>query len=588
MKLAEDKVKPQEDAEISSPSTPAHAPEIAEDEVVPTSDPAEVVEGEVKADAPVDVNGPIEGQQGEDHEVDQVAETPQSSQTVPEEFVAEQHQDASEPHEQDEELKVEIVPVQRRVNGRAPAKPSQEDPEDPIEPSEDFDAPPGVEAEDPIELDEAEVPERPTTPPASPMKPGQAKRMKDRNGKLPSEVQPTSQPVPRSTRASSRQPEATGERAETAPPALIPEEDAPPESSQTAAPARRSSRTPPQEPSAETSSSSLVPVPEPSAVKRRGRPPKSAEEKAMIAAEKEAEKKRKAEEKEQEKQKKAAEKKAAAEEKARLKAEKATAAKAKKSGAAKKAAADDKAKDVEEPEVEPVSARFAATQPTPETASSAKAPLSALGASAAQWTPLSQASSIPDADTSMVDELRSSTPDAALSAQLNSHQVNEEQPEEEGESQEHDPVQDSEDESPTIKMPNRPSTQPLFAPSDSQHPDATLYHSSQPILSSVQQSQQSSQSQEKFKRPAPSFKAQFRRLSDIASQELFSPRSPLSSVPMPTQRRQTIATAEDRRASMYGDLANPGSDSSSDSEDEPISHIPKHRRAGVQKEMFVE
>ena len=564
---------------MTSQSSPAYALEIAEDEVVLTSDPAEAAEAEAKS----------EGEQDEGREVEQPAEMPQSSQTVPEEdLVSEQEEDTSKPQEQ--YVEPDVDPATRHANRPAPASHSQENPEDPIEPSEGFDAPPDSEVEDPIELDEAEVPERQTTPPASPVKPGQAKRMKDRNGRLPSEVPPASQPVRRSTRASNKQPEATGKRAETTPPAPVLEENAPLDTSQTAASARHSPRKSPQELSTQSSPSS--PAPEPPVTKRRGRPPKSAEEKAMIAAEKEAEKKRKTEEKQAEKQRKAAEKKAAVEEKARLKAEKAVAAaKSKKGGSAKKTAVDEKAEDAEESEVGPASAqttRPAASQPAPETASSAKAHLSASGALLAQWTPLNQASSVPDADTSMVDELRSSSPDAVLRTQPNGRHANEEQAEETKELQEQDPAQDSEDDTPTVKLPSRPSTQPLFAPSDSQYPDATLCHSSQPIPGSSPQSQPSSQSQGGFRRPIPLFKAQFRRLSDIASQEMFSPRSPLSSVPMPTQRRQTIATVEDRRASMYGDLASPDSDSSSDSEDEPISHIPKHRRAGVQKEMFVE
>ncbi|EKM54578.1 uncharacterized protein PHACADRAFT_210377 [Phanerochaete carnosa HHB-10118-sp] len=490
----------------------------------------------------------------------------QSSQAAPEQELALNHaEDSLEPRHQDAQRIAESTPANR--GPKATLLDPQDDQEDPIEPSEDFDQPPNVILEDPIELDEDEVPERTTTPPVSPLKPGQTKRMKDRNGRLPSpEKSPASWPMGMSAGAAGRQPEAASERAETTPPALLPGK----ELSQVDTLVRRSSRKSLQEHSTQLLPSSSTPAPEPPAKKRRGRPPKTAEEKAKTAAEKDAEKKRKAEERETERQRKAAEKKVAAEDKARMNAEKAAATKVKKSSTAKAAAADEKAQDVEEPNAEPVS-----TQTVDPTASQpAKAPPNPAVLSTVQWTALGDASSAPDADASMVDELHSSS--SYVASRPNSLHEEDEPTGEDQEAQEQDTVRDSEDETPTVKVP-----------SDSQHPDATLSHSSQLVPGSSQRSQPLSQSNEKLKRPVPSFKRQFRKLSDIASQEILSPRPPLSSIRTPSQRRQMDATAEDRRKNMYGDLADPGSDSSSESEDELISHIPKHRRAGVQKKQTI-
>ncbi|GJE92245.1 hypothetical protein PsYK624_083980 [Phanerochaete sordida] len=574
----------QDDVE-TTPLAPAAELKEEEYDVVPTSDPVEAAEVEKTTDEQPVADDFAEEVQPEEEDIEEPAlEIPQSSQTVPEsELAADDDADTAG-------LQQEEAPPAH--TGSTPAdspgeRPSQEDEEDPIEPSEDFDKQPSIEIEDPIEMDEEDVLEKATPPPVTPPKSGQTKRMRDRNGKLPSSnAPPASQPVRRSTRASSRQPEAPSKRAETAPPASVPEEE---ELSQQGTEVRRSSRKTTQEPSTEPAPPSPVPAAEPPVAKRRGRPPtKSAEEKAKIAADKEAEKKRKAEEREAEKQRKAAERKAAAEEKARLKAEKAAAAKEKKASAGKKSnAADEKAEEAEVDEAEPPSTqttRPAASQPV---RAPAKAPLSPAGISTAQWTALSQASSMHDADTiSMVDELRSSSPSHGSEARSTAVQDEER---DDADAEDHDVAHDSEDDTPTVKVPPRALTQPLFTPSDSQSQSqgqhATPQHSSQPAPGGSQPASQSP-----FKRPIPTFKPQFRRLSDIASQDMFSPRSPVSSVPLPSQRRQSSATVEDRRASMYGDLAH-ASDSSSDDDDddEPISHIPKNRRAGVQKkEMFAE
>lgn len=581
MKLEDDDPeKAQEEAPQSAEiSRPGHAEEsdAEEDTVAPTSDVVEAAEAEP---AEQDAN---EGTQLVGPEIaDERKEQPEETHAAAEPEAGHDKEGATEMPQGDGQRKMESASLDPAPKDSTVIGPEY-DQEDPIEPSEGFEKQSDIELEDPIELDEADAPERAATPPMSPLKPGRAKRMKDRYGNLPASGAPSaSQPVRRSSRAASRQPEALGQRAETAPPAPIPEE----ESLQTDdAPVRRSSRKAPQEPTTQPTSPTPplapAPAPEPPVAKRRGRPPtKTAEEKAKIATEKEAEKKRKAEEREAEKQRKAIEKKAAAEEKARLKAEKAAAAKAKKAGAPRKSLG--KAAGSVEAAVQPLSTQTTRPQDTASAAmktqaANAEVPLSSPGVSTAKWTALSQASSFPEADTSMVDELRSSS-EVGDDSNLNPR-------EEEAVGGDEDETRDMEDDTPTVKVPSR--SQPLFTPSDSQNLNATPHHSSQPMPGS---SQSQSQSPSKFKRPL-AFKPQFRRLSDIASQELFSPRSPVSSVPLPSQRRQSTATADDRRTSMYGDLANIASDSSSDSgsDEETLSHIPKHRRAGLQKkEMFVE
>jgi hypothetical protein len=526
---------------------------------------------------------------------------PGSPQTEPEE-VADMKEDILVETENDAEA--ETIPNRRspKLIDALSKSNSQEDPADPIEPSEEPEASPDVAMGDPIQLETQEELRR-GSPPASNPKPGTAKRMKDREGKLPllddSPYEPARTPaIRRKKRQTNLAEQADKSEAESEEPTSAAVSNGP-------TPARRkaprpdATTQPPPTPAADT------PGP-----KRRGRPPLTAEEKARRAAGKEAEKQKRAAEKEAERQKKevekqrkAEEKKVQVEEKAR---QKAVSAKGRTS-TAKKATAEEAVPELSESvSAPPVIQLPKSTQPsepapsTPASKPNGSQPAPIL--SMAKWKTLTESPSVVDgAETPMIDELRSSSPDlfskdvhpsnshiAATEEKLDDDHGN--IPE-----QQNDHHQ-SEDDSPTAKATTitaRPGPNPLFIPSDSQYPGPSSSQAAPlPATNSPSQLESQSQptpSQRPFKRPITSWanQAKFRRLSDIASQDMFSP---LSSLPKPASRRQAITT-EDRRTSMYGDLANENSDSDSDSNssDKPMSHIPKNRRAGVQKkELFVE
>lgn len=587
------------DAEMTAPSPPPAAAEEAE-EIIPTSDPAEAAEAEAvqpstleDIPSPARASSPVPSVQ------------PASANPAGHEAPEEEENESDE--DEDDESAVPAVithPAFSKLDDALLMQHSQEDPADPIEPSEDLAFSSDIAMEDPIEFDplaDSEEQGR-ITPPASTPKPGTAKRMKDRNGKVP-----TSDTLPalasqrsrtRATRSTSRTVAPEQDATQLVDPSQSSEA---PEPTPTPAPRRSARRSPPE------SSSQPAPAPEPAptpaeapAPKRRGRPAQSAEEKAQKAAEREAEKKRKAEEREAERKRKAAEKEAEKQRKAAEKAEKAAAAKAKKGAGKKAAPSPEESADADMPEA-PAQLTSPPSQPV---ATPSKADHSQDAAhTTAKWTVLSQATSGvdgADADTSMsmVDELRSSSPEAALndtvSSRLPAQTDDHEQDNDPGSiSQQLIDVPESDDETPTVKAATtRPGAKPLFVPSESQYPAP----GSSPQRGEGSQSQSQSQSQPqssqtaKFKRPSMgpisswANQSKFRRLSDLASQDMFSP---VTSHAIHSRRQSTV---EDRQTSLYGDLEDDDSDDDSDdSEGENISHIPKNRRAGVhKKEMFVE
>lgn len=445
---------------------------------------------------------------------------------------------------------------------------SREDPADPIQPAEDLARALDRASNDPIDVEfdppVAYIDSDAEVPVPSP-RPGTAKRMKDRTGKVPtSDTLPVLASQRRTMRVTRRDPKsAVGDSASASSPS--------PESEEKQEPApRRSVR----QASVQPQPAPVEAPPPAPAPKRRGRPPLSAEEKARKLAEKEAEKQRKAAEKE-------AKKKKAAEEKA-LKA----AAKGKKAPAKRDAAAV---------EVEPAAPEVgpSAVTPPPTNAGTSQG-----GSSVVKWTALADTPGVvPDAElSSMVDELRSSSPELESTKQVSTKPAStritmaaKERPAEPVDVSMHQDEEEqeaSDDETPTVKVNG--GARPLFMPSDSQHPPSGT------LLSSSQSQSQSQPSQERFKRPVRPVtswaqQSKFRRLSDLASQEMFSP---LSKLPVPGRRQsaaQQQQTAEERRASMYGDVGADSSSEDSDSDEENISHIPKNRLAGAhKKELFAE
>ncbi|KIP02397.1 hypothetical protein PHLGIDRAFT_297439 [Phlebiopsis gigantea 11061_1 CR5-6] len=464
----------------------------------------------------------------------------------------------------------QLVPDSAGLRSRSD---SREDPTDPIQPAEGLALALDRASNDPIEFDPPVVEsdnEEVELPVPSP-RPGTAKRMKDRNGRVPaSDVIPALSSQPRLARQPRSARNSSNASADDATSGSTPESHEELVSNSATEPRRSTRQASVQPPPAEA----LPPAPAP---KRRGRPPASAEEKARKAAEKEAEKQRRAAEREAKKQK-------ATEDKARKAAAKGKNAPAKKGAVA--------AKTVSADTILAEASEAVATPPPPPT--TAVPNQSAL--SVAKWTSLAETAQTQDAEmSSMVDELRSSSPElaspnippagvATKGRNVEPIDVSMEQGDED--------EKDSDDESPTVKASS--GARPLFIPGDSQHPlaDSRSYLLSSPQMPS-QPSQ--SQSQDRFKRPlAPvtswAKQSKYRRLSDIKSQDMFSP---LSKLPVPGRRpqtAQTAQTAEERRASMYGDVgADSNSEDDSDSDDENASHIPKNRRAGVhKKELFVE
>ena len=579
--LTESESEPEEelDGDAGTPESSSSRADMAEVEnIVPTSDSVEAEDdahdsGEIK----VKEDG-LDVQSTGDQELSQEVPFPEDFTAANGEkevsVDAEENMDAVQEGpavRESSEVETDFEQLAPGTPGLRSRSSSREDPADPIQPAEGLAIALDRASHDPIEFDPpvAESDEDAEVPMASPL-PGTARRMKDRNGKVPaSDALPALSSqlrVGRRTRSTRNSSNSVADDAGSV---------ASPEPNEKAAPEpRRSARqasVQPQPAPAET----LPPAPAP---KRRGRPPASAEEKARKAAEKEAEKQRKAAERE-------AKKKKAAEEKA-LKA----AAKGKKVPA-KKAAASAKAASAEA-----VPAESSPTSPP------APAVPSQPALSVAKWTSLAETSQTQDVEmSSMVDELRSSSPE------LGSHDPITARAGTSGKGRNAEPVDVSmqqeeededekgtDDESPTVKVNSR--ARPLFIPSDSQYPpaEARSHLLSSPQAQPSQSQSQSQPSQVKFKRPlAPvtswANQSKFRRLSDLASQEMFSP---LTKLPIPGRRPQTAPTAqtaEERRASMYGDVAGSSSDDDSDSEDENVSHIPKNRRAGVhKKELFAE
>ncbi|KAK7692921.1 hypothetical protein QCA50_004560 [Cerrena zonata] len=215
------------------------------------------------------------------------------------------------------------------VRPRPPVLSSQENPDDPIEPADEFlpnkKNAPVIDADidlDSIEVDEEEInPEAIITPPPlSPIKPGTAKRMKDRRGKalnddpehliVPAKVVAESTPaaVPRVTRkrgASVSQPPPTpkplASNRPTREPASQPLVTKKPSSGVRARPPRSvpAPATAPDLAAASSTASTSTTVPAPTAdapaeTKRRGRPRITPAEKARREAEKQAQKEQKA------------------------------------------------------------------------------------------------------------------------------------------------------------------------------------------------------------------------------------------------------------------------------------------------------
>lgn len=356
----------------------------------------------------------------------------------------------------------------------------------------------------------------------SPRKPGTAKRMKTRSGILPSADSETPLPV------------LNLDDLDFLPTSTpLPDTDVPVQSST----AHRASSVDVMPPP--------PPVSEPKAPARRGRRPLSEEEKAAREKAKADEKARKAEERAQ----KAAAKQAEKEAKAKQRAESALA----KKGASKAS--------TKTPSGTPSTSQHA--EPTTPLTSSQKA--SQPPQSTTQWAIIDGISPKSNDTTSqLVDELNSSSRSSSANA----------------------PIQEPGDE----QAPVRPGSKPLFLPSDSQsqfpysqwNVDTTPAQRAQDDNSPTE----SESEEDSTLRPKPtprltsSTAPKYRRLTDIASQEIFSPSamSPLNYFPstpaVNDKSKITRSNGDDEEDDDSED------DSEDDSDADTKSHIPKSRRAG--------
>ncbi|KAH9892834.1 hypothetical protein C8Q73DRAFT_699634 [Cubamyces lactineus] len=367
----------------------------------------------------------------------------------------------------------------------------------------------------------------------------------------------------------------------------------------------------------------------------------TAEEKAAREAEKKAERERKAAEKKAEKQAKEAEKQAAKEAR-----EAAKRAEKEAKEAAKRAAQQEKEKEKEEGDDAPKKGRARATrgratttkpvstrsravakaeveelEKVDETDTPADPPATSTpGFSKVSWTTLPQPqtqSEIAEAESSMVDELQPSspgqtTPAVSRSPEPISNLTTNTEKDEEDVSREvtitqdrseanEDGAADSELPAATPRPPTR-QKEPLFIPSSSQFPntpfpgdglpESTPYangagRSNESDSDAGEDAQDSHEGDDVFKaprtRPRANWEPPYRRLSDIASQQLFSPTHIPSPALFAASQSQPRKSGFDRSAEDDDDDdddSDGGTSSDSDVERKK-SHIPQERRAGA-------
>lgn len=491
------------------------------EEMVPSSDPGDDLGGQKEED---DSSSSSESEHSVVHEVATSAASVTTKPQTP--------NDASDKMEASPGPS-KITPAPIRIT--SPLLQENADDEDPIQASEDRSS----QSSDPIEFDGEETLEGALTPPSlSPLKFGTTRKMKDRNGRVPTdplaklEMQPlrsqseesaTAKPVPAST--------SKEEPANHAPPAASTREVKKPKTRLDSTPV--------------TPSLPTEPTP-----KRRGRPPLTAEEKQRRAAEKEQ---------------KAAEKKAL-----KTKVRQKTTVKTPKG---RKSTVLDST-PVPNPTV---SGLTGSSKESPEGTPEAQH----NGNGTTEWTILEQTPET--ADMTMIDELQPSSPGqsekdvhdtpgnnpspvAALEIEAQSSQAK-------APSKTRDVLK-----TPATKVKGVTSATPLFLPSETQaasqdSPQAHLDSQLSPLIFRGAASQKAT-----TMRPVSSWtQKRFPRLSDIASQAVFSP---LTSHPIPVPP----SNADKKPLNPFAAGDDDSSESeSSDSEDDAPSHIPKNRRAGVQK-----
>ncbi|CCM06209.1 uncharacterized protein FIBRA_08453 [Fibroporia radiculosa] len=455
-----------------------------------------------------------------------------------------------------------------------------------------------IDEDDPVETDTTPSPTAQSTPPPLSMpKPGTAKRMKDRNGKVPGgesdlpvlasmlfDARAQSTPMPagktssqpagsdqvKQTRRSARK---TQSITSMIPPPL-------PETKRRGRPSGTekplSALTPPLPPPAATDAKAAA---EP---KRRGRPPLPAEEKERRAAEKKAERDRVAAEKKMKREAEKAEKA----EKARVQAEKGS---AKKKGpvAPKSTPSSGASKNIDAGVDAGVDLTIV---DTPKTMQTSETPLRPTA-----WTVLAQESSMVEPELSMVDELRSSSPEhgafSPAQAPLKVVTPSAEKPSPERKVPSNG--NQEQDADLVLEAESRAESEPLFLPGtqiqlvDSRSPAAIRDVSPARSSSSKNDSEEEDIAAPKAAaRPRTKGwmmnSAPFPRLSDIASQQLFTPRQELTQTPAASQKTETkVIHRHDEIEDDDDDDESEESGSGSGSDSDAKSHIPRERRAGA-------
>ena len=452
--------------------------------------------------------------------------------------------------------------------------------DDPIEPADDLVVPesPSIDVIDPIDPDpEPDTrlvgPERyqSTPPPLPTSHPGTVRRMKNREGKLgtPSPVKASELPLAAL---------AFSELDFDEPPS--PQTQTPMKDRMTPRTSSASSMAPPPvpAPASAPTPASKVAATDPPAPKRRGRPPLPPEEKERRAAERQA--------------KKEAEKA----EKTRLRLERAAALASKKVNARQaRAAAKAKPAPVVESEDENEQEKV------PE-GNAEKAPLTATPRPG--WTTLTQTQtpqareeSLVEGESMMIDELRSSSPAHSSPREAEPARVPRTPA-----SASMPPPSTQRKGKPLSKVGSQPETpkqadaEPLFLPSSSQVP-YTPYALARPPSppragdkSSGEEEDEDEEDEEstvrtRLQRARPWLReAPFRRLSDIASQAMFTPDSAFALRP-PAAKDMSWSlgkNGDDKAQSDDDDDDDDDDESDEDDEDEgKKSHIPQERRAGA-------
>lgn len=471
-----------------------------------------------------------------------------------------------------------------RNETEAPGKTSSAELEDdPIEPADDLvvQESPNPDVIDPIEpepelstLPDGQARQQSTPPPLPTSRPGTVQRMKNRDGKLgtPSPVKASELPLAALSFAELdfyEPPTPSAPQAQTQLKGRTTQRKSSPSASSMAPPSGAAPAVTPTPAPAPTVASAA----DPPAPKRRGRPPLPPEEKERRAAERKA--------------KKDAEKA----EKARVRLERAAILASKRVSARSGRAAKAKTAPVVESEDEEEAVQATQGEKAPPTATPRP------GWTTLAQTPQTQEGSFAEGESMMVDELRSSSPAHSSPRAAEPKRI---PPTPSATAMPPPPTQGKG--KSQAKVGSQPQAQvqtdsePLFLPSSSQVPNTPYALAQpQPTPRAAEDTSEDSGSESDDKpaglqRARPWLReAPFRRLSDIASQAMFTPDSVFRRIAPATPTDGWWSSGKKGAADKVRQNAESDDDDDDEEEDESDededegkkSHIPQERRAGA-------